>query len=40
MILIWDLMRTAAIQRHRILHNFLHDEWEPHMVVVRAFYGY
>lgn len=42
--MIWSLMRTAAIWRHRWVHAVFEsgvpDRWPAHMDVVKAFYGY
>jgi hypothetical protein len=42
--MIWDMMRSAAIWRHRLLHAIAEGgdpaRWPAHMDVVRAFYGY
>lgn len=40
MFVIWSAMREAAIFRHRILHNFLRDEWGPHMTLIKRVYGW
>jgi hypothetical protein len=44
MMLIWNLMRNAAIARHRYL-NFMFEascpiKWAAHMRIVRWVYGY
>jgi hypothetical protein len=40
----WDLMRAAAIERHRFLNVHFEDscpkKWAAHMAIVRAFYGW
>jgi hypothetical protein len=40
----WDLMRAAAIERHRFLNVHFEDscpkKWATHMAIVRAFYGW
>jgi len=41
--MLWHLMREAAIIRHHILWvacGSHPDEWEPHMDVIRMVYGY
>jgi hypothetical protein len=41
---VWDLMRDAAIDRHRFLNIHFEDscpkKWAIHMAIVRAFYGW
>lgn len=40
----WDMMRDAAIARHRFLNYFFEGScpaaWALHMHIVRGFYGY
>ncbi len=38
--MLWDMLRTAAIARHRIVWRALGGDWEPHMIMIRAVYGY
>jgi hypothetical protein len=44
MMLLWDLMRTAAIARHRFLNQHFENscpkKWALHMMIVKGFYGY
>jgi len=42
--IIWDIMRSAAIARHLWLNVVFEDScpvaWAAHMAIVRGFYGY
>lgn len=38
--LLWHMMREAAIFRHRVLWSLVGDDWESHMELIRAVYGY
>lgn len=44
MLFIWNLMRDAAIERHRFLNVHFEascpTKWAVHMQIVRNFYGY
>jgi hypothetical protein len=41
---IWDIMRTAAVMRHRwinlVFEGSCPTQWAQHMRVIRAVYGY
>jgi hypothetical protein len=42
--MIWKLMRDAAIERHRWVHEVFEggdpSRWAAHEAVIRAFYGW
>lgn len=44
MMMVWDMMRDAAIARHRCLNVLFENScpiaWAAHMNIVRSFYGY
>jgi hypothetical protein len=42
--IVWYLMREAAIWRHTVLHQTFENgdphKWEPHARMIKAVYGY